>query len=198
MLKIGLTGGIGSGKSIVSKIFETLGIPVFDADTAAKMVMEEDETLKQQLKAAFGEAVYENNKLNRKYLAGIVFTDKDELNKLNALVHPAAIEMGLQWAAKQQSPYIVKEAALMFEAGSAFNLDYVIGVSAPRHLRILRTMQRDHISREEVMARMNKQIDEEIKMKLCDFVVLNDEQELLLPQVLSLHKKFLEMAKHTL
>lgn len=198
MLKIGLTGGIGSGKSIVSKIFETLGIPVFDADTAAKMVMEEDETLKQQLKAAFGEAVYENNKLNRKYLAGIVFTDKDELNKLNALVHPAAIEMGLQWAAKQQSPYIVKEAALMFEAGSAFNLDYVIGVSAPRHLRILRTMQRDHISREEVMDRMNKQIDEEIKMKLCDFVVLNDEQELLLPQVLSLHKKFLEMAKHTL
>ncbi|MBN8838260.1 MAG: dephospho-CoA kinase [Sphingobacteriia bacterium] len=198
MLKIGLTGGIGSGKSIVSKIFETLGIPVFDADTAAKMVMEEDETLKQQLKAAFGEAVYENNKLNRKYLAGIVFTDKDELNKLNALVHPAAIEMGLQWAAKQQSPYIVKEAALMFEAGSAFNLDYVIGVSAPRHLRILRTMQRDHISREEVMARMNKQIDEEVKMKLCDFVVLNDEQELLLPQVLSLHKKFLEMAKHTL
>lgn len=198
MLKIGITGGIGSGKSIVSKIFETMGIPVFDADSAAKKVMDEDEDLKIKLQKEFGAEVYFNGKLNRKYLANIVFNDKERLERLNALVHPAAIEMGLQWASQQTRPYVIKEAALMFEAGSAFNLDYVIGVSAPQHLRIHRAMERDRISREEVLARMNKQIDENIKMRLCDFVIVNDEQQLVIPQVIKLHKHFLQMAKEKL
>ncbi len=196
MLKIGITGGIGSGKSIVSKIFETLGIPVFDADTAAKKVMDEDEFLKIKLQKEFGADVYTNGKLNRKYLSAIVFNDKAKLERLNTLVHPAAIEMGLQWASKQIAPYIIKEAALLFEAGSAFNLDYVIGVSAPQHLRIHRAMERDNISREEVLARMNKQIEENIKMRLCDFVIVNDEQQLVTPQVLQLHERFLQEAKN--
>ena len=116
--------------------------------------------------------------------------------KLNALVHPAAIAKGIKWAAQQNAPYIIKEAALMFEAGSAFNLNYVIGVSAPQHIRIQRAMQRDNILREEVLARMNKQIDETIKMKLCDFVIVNDEQQMVIPQVLQLHQQFLAITNN--
>jgi dephospho-CoA kinase len=195
MLKIGITGGIGSGKSVVSKIFETLCIPVFDADSAAKKAMNENEAVKKSLQEQFGPDIYTNGILNRKYLANIVFNNKGQLEKLNAIVHPAAIEMGLLWAAMQTAPYLIKEAALLFEAGSALNLDYVIGIAAPQHLRIQRAMQRDDISREEVLARMDKQIDENIKMRLCDFIIVNDEQQLVIPQVLSLHEQFIHEAK---
>jgi len=196
MLKIGITGGIGSGKSTVAKMFQILGIPVFNADDAAKTIMNEDEELKEKIIQIFGAATYTNGILNRKYLAHIVFNNAFELEKLNALVHPAAIAKGIKWAAQQNAPYIIKEAALMFEAGSAFNLNYVIGVSAPQHLRIQRTMQRDNILREEVLARMNKQIDETIKMKLCDFVIVNDEQQMVIPQVLQLNQQFLAIANN--
>ncbi|MBS1642914.1 MAG: dephospho-CoA kinase [Bacteroidetes bacterium] len=196
MLKIGITGGIGSGKSTVAKMFQTLGIPVFNADDAAKTIMNEDEELKEKIIQTFGTATYTNGILNRKYLAHIVFNNAFELEKLNALVHPAAIAKGIKWAAQQNAPYIIKEAALMFEAGSAFNLNYVIGVSAPQHLRIQRAMQRDNILREEVLARMNKQIDETIKMKLCDFVIVNDEQQMVIPQVLQLNQQFLAIANN--
>ncbi|MBS1592421.1 MAG: dephospho-CoA kinase [Bacteroidetes bacterium] len=196
MLKIGITGGIGSGKSTVAKMFQTLGIPVFNADDAAKTIMNEDKELKEKIIQTFGAATYTNGILNRKYLAHIVFNNAFELEKLNALVHPAAIAKGIKWAAQQNAPYIIKEAALMFEAGSAFNLNYVIGVSAPQHLRIQRAMQRDNILREEVLARMNKQIDETIKMKLCDFVIVNDEQQMVILQVLQLHQQFLAITNN--
>jgi len=194
-LKIGVTGGIGSGKSTVSKIFQTLGIPVFDADTAAKNIMNEDENLQQKIKETFGSAAYTNGTLNRKYIADIVFNDKEKLAQLNALVHPATIAFADKWAGEQSAPYTVKEAALFFESGSAAGIDYIIGVYAPQHLRIQRVMQRDNATREEILARINKQIDEEMKMKLCDFVVVNDEQQLLIPQVVALHEKFLQMVK---
>ncbi len=193
-LKVGLTGGIGSGKSTVAKIFKTLGIPVFDADTAAKNIMNKDETLKQKIKEVFGVEAYIDGLLNRKYIANIVFNDAVKLEQLNTLVHPAAITMGEKWSASQTTPYTIKEAALLFESGSAAVLDYIIGVYAPQHLRILSVMQRDQTTREEVLARINKQIDEELKMKLCDFVVVNDEQRLLIPQVTDLHQKILELA----
>ena len=191
MIKVGITGGIGSGKSTVSNIFKVLGIPVFDADSAAKQLMQNDESLKENLQKEFGNDVYINGQLNRKYLAEIVFKDTYKLEKLNAIVHPIAIEAGLQWAAKQTTAYIVKEAALLFEAGSGFNLDYIIGVFAPQNLRIKRVMDRDAISKEEVVARIDKQIDETIKMKLCDFVIVNDEQQMVIPQVLKLHEYFI-------
>jgi dephospho-CoA kinase len=193
MLIIGITGGIGSGKSTISNIFKVLGIPVFDADSAAKTIMNTNEPLKQQLQQKFGDEVYINGMLNRKYLADIVFKDAYQLELLNALVHPVAIQAGLQWAAQQTAPYIIKEAALLFEAGSAFNLNYIIGVYAPQALRIQRVMYRDNITREEVQNRMNKQIDEEMKMKLCDFVIVNDEQQMVIPQVLKLHEQFLSV-----
>jgi len=194
-LKVGLTGGIGSGKTTVAKIFSTLGIPVFDADTAAKNIMNESEELKQKIVEAFGEAAYSNGILNRKYISGIVFNDPLKLEQLNAIVHPVTISMAETWFAKQRTHYVIKEAALMFEAGASAGLDFIIGVSAPQHLRIQRTMQRDKVTREEVLARMNRQIDETMKMKLCDFVLINDEQQLLVPQVVALHEKLLSLKK---
>ena len=195
MLKIGLTGGIGSGKTTVAAIFNVLGIPVFDADKQAKFIMENDEQLVASIQQTFGEASYTNRKLNRSYIANIVFNDAASLNALNTLVHPATILAANTWMNAQTTPYVIKEAALMFESGSASNLHYVIGVYAPQHIRIKRVMERDHVTREQVLSRMSHQIDEVIKMKLCDFVLLNDEQELLIPQVLQLHNKFIEFDK---
>lgn len=194
MLKVGITGGIGSGKSMVSHIFNLLGVPVFDADKAAKQVMLDNKLVREQLINSFGENVYLNNELNRSYLSKMVFSDEHLLKKLNAIVHPATIEEGEKWVSKQTAPYVIKEAALLFEAGSAEGLDYIIGVFAPQHIRINRVMKRDNVSRQDVLNRMSKQIDEAIKMKLCDFVIVNDEQQMVIPQVLNLHKQFMEEA----
>src|ERR1700733_2030533 len=139
-LKVGLTGGIGSGKSTVAKIFEVLGIPVYYADEAAKKLMNEDLMLKEEIIREFGESSYVENLLNRKYIAETVFNDKKKLEKLNALIHPAIIRHGEQWMATQHTSYAIKEAALIFESGSEKNLDVVIGVYAPEDLRIERTL----------------------------------------------------------
>lgn len=190
MLRIGLTGGIGSGKSTVARIFNVLGIPVYNADDAAKRLMVENDELKNSIVRLFGKESYINGTLNRKYLSGQVFNDSRKIKLLNSLVHPATIRDAEQWMKKQQAPYIIKEAALIFESGSNQFLDYVIGVQSPLELRIERAMKRDNISREQVKARMKLQLDEEDKMKKCDFVIVNDEQQALIPQVLLLHEKF--------
>jgi dephospho-CoA kinase len=187
-LRIGLTGGIGSGKSTVAKVFEVLGIPVYYADEAAKRIMNEDAVLKQQIIEQFGATSYKNNKLDRSYIASMVFNNKEKLELLNSLVHPATIRDAEQWMQQQTAPYALKEAALIFESGSQDQLDYVIGVSTPAPLRILRAMKRDGSTREQVLARMGKQIQEEIKMRLCDFIIYNDEQQAVIPQVLALHE----------
>ena len=189
MLKIGLTGGIGSGKSTVSKIFEQLGVPVYYADTAAKRIMNEDPILGAQLIEHFGPEVYLDGVLNRSLVASIVFNDKQQLALLNSLVHPATIRDSEAWMKMQTTPYAIKEAALIFESGSQDQLDYVIGVSAPETLRIQRAMQRDNLSREAVKERIQNQLSESIKMRLCNFVILNDEQQLVIPQVIELDKK---------
>lgn len=194
MLKIGLTGGIGSGKSTVAKIFELLGIPVYYADDAAKKLMNEDEELKTAIQKQFGKEAYKEGKLNRDFLATTVFNDEAQLALLNAIVHPATIRDAQNWMQQQTAPYTIKEAALIFESGSGENLDYIIGVYAPAALRIKRTMDRSNISREAVLQRMSKQIDENIKMKLCDFVLVNDEQQMLIPQVLQLHEKLCNLS----
>jgi len=190
MLRIGITGGIGSGKSTVSKIFEVLGAPVYYADDASKRLMNEDEEVKEKLRSVFGEGVYANGTLNRQYLSSIVFNDPLKLALLNSIVHPATIKDAEDWMLKQTTPYAIKEAALIFESGSQEHLDKVIGVYASAAVRIHRVMQRDNVTREEVLGRMSKQIDEDIKMRLCDYVIKNDEQELLIPQVIKLHEAF--------
>jgi len=194
-LRIGLTGGIGSGKSTVAKVFEVLGVPVYYADEAARHIMNADPLLREQIIQQFGPGAYDNGVLNRKYLAGIVFNDPAKLELLNSLVHPATIRDGEKWMQQQTAPYAVKEAALIFESGSQSQLDYVIGVSAPDALRIHRTMQRDHITRDEVIARINKQVKQVIKMRLCDFVIYNDEQQPVIPQVLKLHEQLLTLSQ---
>jgi dephospho-CoA kinase len=206
MLRVGLTGGIGSGKSTVARIFEVLGIPVYYADAAARRLMNEDEELKKNIIEQFGEESYINDQLNGPYIASLVFNDKEKLELLNSLTHPATIRDANKWmqqlaesrsqspAGGQTSSYTIKEAALIFESGSAEHLDYVIGVYTPIPLRIKRIMDRDHITSEEVLQRMSRQIDEEIKMRLCDAVITNDEQQLVTTQVLELHNKLLHLA----
>ncbi|MEY2902531.1 MAG: hypothetical protein RLY89_1637 [Bacteroidota bacterium] len=191
MLRIGLTGGIGTGKTTVANIFKVLGIPVFDADTVAKQLMENDLQLQEQLIAQFGPTSFQDGKLNRAYLASIVFKDPYQLAVLNAMVHPLSLKAAEDWMKLQNAPYVIKEAALIFEAGAAAGLDLIIGVTAPTAIRIQRVMHRDGISREAVLERMDKQIDESIKMRLCDFVIQNDNQHLLTTQVLDLHKRFI-------
>ena len=193
-LKIGITGGIGSGKTTVARIFEVLGIPVYYADDAAKRIMNEDETLKEEIIRNFGEQSYINGKLNREYLGSIVFKDKKKLAVLNALVHPATIRNSNAWMKCQTTHYAIREAALIFESGVQAQLDYVIGVSAPVELRIQRAMQRDNLTRAQVQERMDRQINETIKMRLCDFVIVNDEKKPVIPQVLKLHEKFLAIS----
>jgi len=195
MIKIGLTGGIGSGKTTVAKIFELLGIPVYYADDAAKRIMNEDEELKTAIQKQFGKDAYDNEGLDRTFLSAKVFTDPVQLEILNSLVHPATIRDAAKWMSQQKTSYTIKEAALIFESGSTEHLDYVIGVYAPTQLRIKRAMERNHLSHEEVTQRINKQLDENIKMKLCDFVIYNDEQHLLITQVIELHKKLLSFSK---
>lgn len=195
MLKIGLTGGIGSGKSTIAKVFEVLGIPVYYADKAAKELMNKNELLKQQLIFHFGENTYINGELNRKYLGKIVFSNKEKLELLNSLVHPATIADAAKWFQQQKAPYVIKEAALLFESGSAEGLDYVIGVAAPETIRIKRVTDRDAVDAAEVKKRMYNQLDETIKMKLCDFIIRNNEQEMILPQVLSLHKELIQRSE---
>ena len=188
ILKVGITGGIGSGKSTVAKVFEVLGIPVYYADDAAKRLMNEDPILKEQILKQFGKETYVDGKLNRKYLSNLVFNNEEKLAILNSIVHPATLRDAEKWMQQQTTPYAIKEAALIFESGAQQQLDYVIGVYAPSTLRIQRVMKRDGITREEVKARMGKQINEEIKMQLCDYVVTNDEQELVIPQVVKIHE----------
>jgi dephospho-CoA kinase len=154
-----------------------------------------DQNLITDIKKHFGEDIYTNKQLNRSKLAAIVFNDPDKLELLNQLVHPPTIRDAEEWMQKQTAPYVIKEAALLFESGSATGLDYIIGVQAPSHYRIKRVMERDGVRREDVINRANRQIDEDIKMRLCDFVIVNNDQELVIPQVLELHGKFLEMVK---
>lgn len=195
MLKIGLTGGIGSGKSTAAQIFEVLGIPVYYADTEAKRLMNEDQELRTAISKLFGNEAYSNNMLDRKYISSIVFSDPAKLQLLNAIVHPATKKDGEEWMQQQTTPYAIHEAALIFEARVNERLDYVIGVSAPEALRIQRAMERDSVSREEILKRMSHQLDEEIKMDNCDFVLINDEDKFLIPQVLELHQILLNLAK---
>lgn len=192
MLRIGLTGGIGSGKTTVAKVFETLGIPVYYADDNAKYLMNNNAVLKASVSRHFGEDVYKNGELDRKYLAAIVFNNKEKLELLNSLTHPITIRDAEEWMNRQTTPYVIKEAALLFESGAAEKLDYIIGVYAPQHIRVERVMKRDNLPVEEVMKRISRQIDEEMKMKLCNFVITNNDQQLVIPQILELHRKFSE------
>lgn len=194
-LKIGITGGIGTGKSIVCKIFELLGIPIYDADARAKWLLTHDEELIKQVKQHFGENVYlsaNDNQLDKKFLSDRIFKNPNQLDLLNNLVHPKVMDDHEKWQKNNiHHPYIIKEAALLYESGSYKYLDKVITVYAPVPLRIERILKRDpHRTESDVKAIMAAQISDEEKVKKADYVIYNDEKKMLLPQVLELHNKF--------
>jgi dephospho-CoA kinase len=196
MLKVGLTGGIGSGKTTVAQIFEVLSIPVYYADPAARDLMNKDPELKKKIIASFGAEVYKNDELDRSYLGSVVFPDTEKLNLLNSIVHPITIRDSENWMKNQKTSYAIKEAALIFEAGLETHLDYVIGVTAPESLRIQRVIERDHIPIEKVLDRLRHQMDEKVKISRCDFVIYNDGIQPLLPQVLAIHEKIMQVWKY--
>ncbi|WP_156306874.1 dephospho-CoA kinase [Sphingobacterium endophyticum] len=190
-LKIGITGGIGVGKSVVTKIFKVLGVPTYDADKEAKDIMIKNDAVRNALISTFGSEVYfEDGSLNREWLGKRVFSNSEELKKLNAIVHPAVIQDADDWADSQTSTYSIKEAALLFESGSYKKLDINILVVSPLELRIQRVMERDRVDREEVLRRISKQMPEEEKEKLADYLIYNDVEHSLIDQVMYLHQKF--------
>lgn len=195
MLRIGITGGIGSGKSVVARLFAVLGVPVYDSDSRAKWVMAHDLVLREQLVAAFGAATYDAaGQLNRSYLAQQAFGDPARLAQLNGLVHPRVGEDFAAWSATQAAaghPYALKEAALLYEAGAYRGLDSIITVFAPPAVRQARVLRRDaHRSVADVQAIMGQQLSEEEKLARADYVVYNDDSQLVLPQVLALDGAF--------
>ncbi|KAA9331293.1 dephospho-CoA kinase [Hymenobacter busanensis] len=199
MLKIGITGGIGSGKTVVCRLFAVLGVPVYDADTRAKWVMRHDPVLRHELIAAFGpEAYLPSGEQDRLYLARRVFNDPAQLERLNGIVHPRVGQDFADWAAAQQQAghaYVLKEAALLYESGSYKQLDRIITVFAPQALRQQRVLRRDpHRTPDDVLSIIGKQLSEEEKRQRADFVLYNDDQQMLLPQVLALHEKIQALA----
>jgi len=194
-IQVGITGGIGSGKSLICKIFGCLGIPLYDADSRAKMLMTTDRILVDQIQKEFGNLSYHTNgTLNKEHLRK-AFANPTELKKLNAIVHPRVAHDYKTWVDQQkESRYVVKEAALLIESGSAKDLDYLIVVFAPKPLRVQRVLKRDpHRNLQEVESIINNQMSEEEKMAKADDVIVNDETQLVIPQVLKLHERLNSM-----
>ncbi len=195
-MKIGITGGIGSGKSLVCNIFSILSVPIYYADSRAKYLMNEDPGLRSEIIDMFGEEAYDNQELNSGYISKILFHSPEVLDRLNRLVHPRVGVDFKNWCKNHEADnkYIIKEAALLFESGSYQSLDAIILVTAPEELRIARVLKRDtHRNKKDVLAIISKQLPEKEKKDLADYIITNDHQSLILPEVLKLHESFLEM-----
>jgi dephospho-CoA kinase len=191
MIRIGITGGIGSGKTLICRMFKSLGIPVYHSDEEARSLMQEEASLVSGIVKLFGEEAYIDGSLNRSMIAKRVFQDNKLLNQLNALVHPAVGRDFVRWTETQRNtPYLIKEAAILFESGAEKGLDRVIVVTAPEELRIQRIIQRDQLSREQILSRMKQQWSDEERSQLADFIIVNDGKRMLIPQVLKIHRMF--------
>lgn len=189
MLKIAITGGIGSGKTTVAKLFEQLGVPVYYADERGKAVANRDPEVIEKIKAEFGENAYKDGSLDHKLIASVVFSNKEKLQALNAIVHPAAQRDWEKWVEEQDSPhlpYVLREVAILFEIGAEKGMDFVIGVKAPEEVRIERVMKRNSFTREQVVERIRNQMSEDEKIARCNFVIDNDGERPLESQVLEL------------
>jgi dephospho-CoA kinase len=187
---VGITGGIGSGKTLVCQVFKSLSVPVFHADDEAKRCYD-DEQIKDQVKSLFGEEIYYRDSINRELLAAAIFTDQLKLQSLNNIIHPAVAVRFESWMKTQVGAYIIKEAAILFESGSYKNCDKTITVTAPAEMRINRVMERDHADRQSVEARLRNQWSDDKKVELSDFVIINDGSEALVPQVDVIHRQLI-------
>ena len=189
---VGLTGGIGSGKTTIANFFKELGVPIYIADTEAKALMNRSKVIKRKLIALFGDNAYQNEKLNRDFLSKQIFNNKDLLQKMNAIVHPKVASHFKRWVKKQEAPYVISEAAILFENGSYKKYDYIITVTAPEEVRLKRVMSRDNSSKEKVKSVMNNQWKDEEKIKLSDYVIQNINLEEAKAQVLQIHENLLQ------
>lgn len=191
MIIVGLTGGIGSGKTTVAKQFSKLGVPVYIADNEAKSLMRRSKIIKRKLIKLFGEDAYVNGDLNKPFLANIIFNDKSYLEKMNAIVHPKVAKHFEKWMLKQDAPYVIKEVAILFENGGDAACDFVITVTAPIKTRIKRLLKRDDTSKDKIEAIMKNQWTDDEKVKFSHFVIENTTLESTINQVSVIHKKLL-------
>jgi dephospho-CoA kinase len=192
IMKLGVTGGIGSGKTTVCKVFSVLGIPVFYADPEASQVMYSNLEIKEGLNKIAGENLYPGGELDRKRLASLIFNDPDTLGKVNALVHPAVLENFIRWADMQQSPYVIMEAAILFESGAAELVDRIATVTAPVEERVSRVTRRNTLTRVQVMERINNQMDDRERIKRSDYVINNADNEMIIPAILKIHEDIID------
>ncbi len=192
---VGLTGGIGSGKSTIAQMFEKLGIPVYVSDKEAQVLIETDESVKQKIISVFGEEAYINEKYNRKYIAEIVFKNKDKLRLINEIVHPVVASHFEKWKQKQQAPYVIKETAILFESGAYRQCDYIITVTAPESEKIRRVVERDGVTEQVVRERMNSQWSDEKKINLSDEFINNINIESSSLKVQEIHSNLIKKLK---
>ena len=192
-MKLGITGGIGSGKTTVCKVFNVLGIPVFLTDPEAREILNSNNEIISKINFIAGKNLYTSGTLDRKELATLIFNDSSLLQKVNSIVHPAVSKRFLKWAMEQSAPYVIMEAAILFESGASKLVDKVATVVAPEEERINRVIVRNHLTREEVMERIRNQMNDEDRIKLSDYVIYNSENDMIIPSIIKIHEEILSI-----
>ena len=193
MKKIGLTGGIGSGKTTISKVFELLKIPIYNSDNVAKNFISKNSCVKNQIFKCFGEEIMTNNKIDNKKLSTLIFNDIEKINIINNIIHPLVKEDFNKWCKKSKSKYIIKESALLFSSNSYLELDEIIFVKSPIETRIQRVMKRDNRTKKQVKSIIKNQNSDEFLEKSCKYIIYNDEEKFLTPQIIKLHEIFIKL-----
>ncbi|HEX2975577.1 MAG TPA: dephospho-CoA kinase [Bacteroidales bacterium] len=195
IFRLGITGGIGSGKTSVCKVFEMLGVPVFSADPVARDIMDHDEKIIDNINAIIGRDLYRNGGLDRAVLANLIFNDRELLEKVNSIVHPEVFRRFDEWAAGQNAAYVIMEAAILFESGASEKVDRVLTVTAPVEERIARVMHRNNLSREQVLERINNQMPDDERIRLSDYVISNSERDMIIPEILEIHNRIISITQ---
>jgi dephospho-CoA kinase len=195
-LKLGVTGGIGSGKTTVCRIFNVLGVPVFSADSDARVIMDSDEAVISQVNSFTGKDMYKDGQLDRIEMARLIFNDRKLLDKINSIIHPIVIDRFLEWEKTEDAPYVILEAAILFESGASKLLDRVLTVTAPVEERIERVVKRNNLTREQVIERINNQSDDQFKISLSNFVINNSDNDMIIPAVLRIHEEMIKQANY--
>jgi dephospho-CoA kinase len=194
VIKLGVTGGIGSGKTSVCRVFRVLGIPVFAADVVAREIMDNDESVKKMINSIAGKDLYEQGNLDRPVLASLIFNNKILLEKVNSLVHPIVFDRFIKWKSDQLAPYVIMEAAILFESGAVNLVDRIATVIAPAGERIERIIRRNNLTREQIIDRMKSQIDDEARIKRSDYIIQNSDKDMIIPEILKIHEDLITLS----
>ena len=194
-MKLGITGGIGSGKTSVCRVFNVLGIPVFSADAEAREIMDSDPEIIEKVKRITGTDLYASGSLARMELAGLIFNNENLLKEINAVVHPVVFEHFRIWEKSVSAPYVIMEAAILFESGASELVDRIVTVVAPVEERIERVVRRNNLTREQVISRMKNQLNDEDKIRRSDYIIYNSEHEMIIPSILKIHEEIILLTK---